>query len=80
MGLKPGDEWAVPLCHRHHMEGHTSGWNTFELRHGTDLRAAALKLAADSPFLLDATSKGVGQNRRIKGVRHGRKSGAAIPF
>jgi hypothetical protein len=24
-GLKPGDEWAVPLCADHHHAGHTVG-------------------------------------------------------
>lgn len=24
MGLKNGDQWAVPLCHKHHMEMHNS--------------------------------------------------------
>ena len=25
MGIKTGDEWAVPLCHRCHMDLHTGG-------------------------------------------------------
>lgn len=50
-GLKPPDRWAVPLCPRHHGEGHQTGWSTFEARYGLDLRAIAEGLAAASPFL-----------------------------
>lgn len=25
MGIKPGDNYAIPLCHRHHREVHDSG-------------------------------------------------------
>lgn len=25
MGLKSGDDWAVPLCHKHHMDLHSYG-------------------------------------------------------
>lgn len=26
MGLKTGDQWTVPLCHKHHMELHSEGF------------------------------------------------------
>lgn len=61
VGMKPSDAWAVPLCHHHHMEGHTVGWATFEKRYNFDLRGVATLLAAESPALaLDETRKRVG--------------------
>ena len=51
-GRKPDDRWTVPLCPLHHAEGHTGGWATFEAKHGVDLRARAIELAACSPALL----------------------------
>lgn len=50
-GMKPGDEWLVPLCDSHHMEGHHKGWKTFERKYGVDLKAIAVSLAANSPAL-----------------------------
>lgn len=38
MSLKTGDQWCVPLCHRHHMElhnfpgGETTFWNVNGIR------------------------------------------------
>ena len=52
-GMKPADRWAVPLCPRHHAEGHAMGWVTFELRYGIDLRRVAEALACGSPYLHD---------------------------
>lgn len=55
--MKPSDRWAVPLCgptarwEGHHSEGHRVGWQTFEARHGVDLRFIATELAAKSPHL-----------------------------
>lgn len=49
MGLKPGDEWVVPLCQDHHGALHTNGQATFESMHGLDLREAALWFARRSP-------------------------------
>lgn len=40
-GIKPGDEWLVPLCHKHHMEGHDKGWRSFERRHSINLAEKA---------------------------------------
>ena len=50
-GMKPGDEWLVPLCDKHHKEGHQKGWKTFERKYGVDLKATAILLAAHSPAL-----------------------------
>lgn len=51
-GLKPDSRWVVSLCLRHHREGHTIGWNTFEKRYSLDLRA----IAADNAMM----SRGLG--------------------
>ena len=50
-GIKPGDEWAIPLCHGHHREGHQIGWQTFDARHNVNLRSVAQALALASPPL-----------------------------
>jgi hypothetical protein len=50
-GMKPGDEWAVSLCSRHHMEIHSIGCKSFEKRYQTDLRKLAIHLASSSPCL-----------------------------
>jgi hypothetical protein len=47
--VKPGDEWVVNLCWKHHAEGHNGGWKTFERRNGVDLADHAMWLAAQSP-------------------------------
>jgi hypothetical protein len=39
------------MCAKHHAEGHNIGWRIFQDRHGLDLREAALRLAALSPYL-----------------------------
>lgn len=44
MGLKPGDDTAVPLCDLAHAEIHNVGWKTFEARYGVDLSKEAEKL------------------------------------
>ena len=46
-GMKPGDEWLVPLCDKHHKEGHQKGWKTFERKYGVDLKAIAMELAKE---------------------------------
>lgn len=51
MGLKPSDEWAVPLCSEHHAEGHNMGWRIWSGRRDVDLRTAALWFAQKSPDL-----------------------------
>jgi hypothetical protein len=57
-GIKPGDEWAVPLCAGHHSEGHTGGWRTFEAKYRVDLRRVAMELAVASPFLPGSAKNG----------------------
>jgi hypothetical protein len=51
MGMKPGPEWTVPLCHDHHHEQHQIGHRAFDERYSLDLRALAEFLAARSPHL-----------------------------
>lgn len=50
-GRKPEDRWCVPLCISHHMEGHQTGWQTFEKKYQIDLRQLAEYLASISPHL-----------------------------
>jgi hypothetical protein len=45
-GMKPGDEWLVPLCDFHHKMGHQKGWKTFERRHGVEMQILAKAYAA----------------------------------
>jgi len=50
--LKPGDEWTVSICARHHSELHTIGQRTFETKYRTGpLREIAERLAKASPFM-----------------------------
>lgn len=35
------DRDQVPICHAHHMEGETIGWERWQEEHGIDLRFAA---------------------------------------
>ena len=59
-GMRPGDEWTVPLCgpggwgpgsEGHHAEQHRVGHAAFDRRYDLDLRAMAERLAAESPHL-----------------------------
>lgn len=57
-GLKPGDEWTVPLCTPHHDELHQVGALTFEARRQTgSLKDLAERIAARSPFIPLAKTK-----------------------
>lgn len=51
MGMKPGDEFAVPLCTKHHAELHTGGARTFERSWAMNLGDIAAELAQQSPYL-----------------------------
>ncbi len=48
-GMKPGDDWVLPLCHDHHLEQHRIGEPAFERRHGRDMRREAARTWARSP-------------------------------
>jgi hypothetical protein len=53
MGMKPADRWSVPLCGgTHHPEQHLIGHEAFDAKHGVDLRAIAVELAGQSPYLV----------------------------
>lgn len=49
MGMKPGDDWVVSLCHDHHAEQHRIGETSFEHLHGLNLKALAREFASRSP-------------------------------
>lgn len=48
-GAGGGDDVAVPLCTKAHMEGHKIGWTTFEKRWGVDLAKISAELWKASP-------------------------------
>lgn len=48
-GEKPSDKWAVPLCHRCHMEQHRHGERIFWEAQRIDPIAVAIGLYAVSP-------------------------------
>lgn len=50
-GMKPADRFTIPVCARHHDEGHRTGWISFESKYGISLHNLATKLAAASPHL-----------------------------
>lgn len=49
VGLKPGDQWTIPLCGWHHREQHQIGESAFERKYKINMRAIAEGLAARSP-------------------------------
>jgi len=42
--IKPGDNWAMPLCAAHHRQQHQIGEPEFERRYGVDMKAIAKAL------------------------------------
>lgn len=49
MGIKPGDDRCVPLCGKHHEEGHRIGWKSFEEKYRINLGEVAKALWKQSP-------------------------------
>lgn len=49
MGMKPGDNWVIPLCQDHHRGQHAVGEAAFEKAHGIDMKATAMGLWQRSP-------------------------------
>lgn len=49
VGMKPSDEFTVPLCSVAHMELHSKGEATFQAKYGVDLLAIAARLWRTSP-------------------------------
>ena len=52
LGQKPGDQWTISLCARHHREQHQRGEHMFEEKHGIDMYSLAEEFAnhPDSPW------------------------------
>ena len=51
MAVKPGDQWAVSLCHPCHARQHMVGEAEFQMEWDIDLVALALEFAKKSPRL-----------------------------
>jgi len=51
MGLKPGDNWVISLCTKHHLAQHMLGEDMFEGNYGIDMKALAMEFASKSPKL-----------------------------
>lgn len=49
MGMKPGDQWVVSLSHKHHVELHAIGEDTFAERYDIDPKALAEEFWRRSP-------------------------------
>jgi hypothetical protein len=49
MGVKPGDNWTIPLCSDHHHDQHQVGEAQFERYHSIDMKAIAQALWQRSP-------------------------------
>ena len=47
--MKPGDNWAIPLCAAHHGKQHQIGEAQFERVHGIDMKEIAADLWSRSP-------------------------------
>jgi hypothetical protein len=52
MGVKPGDNWTLPLCSHHHRNQHLIGEAEFEAIFGIDMKAIAGALWQKSPHRL----------------------------
>lgn len=48
-GLKPGDNWVIPLCGIHHSRQHQLGETSFERFYGISMKAIAADLWQKSP-------------------------------
>ena len=49
IGLKPGDFWTISLCRNCHSEQHRMGEQSFEKRHGIDMKELAREFVKASP-------------------------------
>ena len=49
MGVKPGDNWTVPLCEMHHTIQHVVGEAKFEADFALRMKDLAAKMWAVSP-------------------------------
>jgi len=49
MGMKPGDNWTIPLCSDHHREQHQIGEASFQERYQIESIPTAEKFWTNSP-------------------------------
>jgi hypothetical protein len=49
MGVKPGDNWVLPLCSAHHAQQHALGETTFAALHKINMKQIAAELWVKSP-------------------------------
>ena len=49
MGMKPGDMWTISLCRNCHSEQHRIGEQSFEKKHGIDMKEIARAFVKASP-------------------------------
>lgn len=49
MGMKPGDNWVIPLCSKAHREQHAIGELCFQERYCLDMKQMATDLWVNSP-------------------------------
>ncbi len=49
MGVKPSDNWSIPLCSGHHRHQHQIGETAFEKQFSVSMRKIAQELWAKSP-------------------------------
>ena len=49
VGMKPGDDWVISLCQKHHQDQHAFGEYEFEIYHRIDMKALAQEFFAKSP-------------------------------
>lgn len=49
LSKKPGDNWAIPLCAKHHERQHKMGEPAFEHKYGIDMKRIAADLWERSP-------------------------------
>lgn len=56
-GMKPGDDFTIPLCTAAHRELHDGGETSFAILHGLDLLAHAARLWRISPHRAKAEAK-----------------------
>lgn len=62
MGVKPSDQWTVPLCAVHHSHQHQIGEAAFERKYGVNLKEEAMALYRKSPhrMMSDKRTEGEG--------------------
>lgn len=62
--MKPGDEWTIPLCTRHHAEQHRIGEPAFERLYNINMKEIAAALARKSPHLMEVDGEIVKREKK----------------